>query len=70
MIGLAFNLSITNHSRTEASMQSTIAMRSAAATDFVTMMPTIVAQAPMIISPSRPRFQTPARCAMTPASVT
>jgi len=70
IIGLAFNLSMTNQRSTEASTQAMMAMRMAAPTDFVSMMPRIVAQAPMIIRPSRPRFQTPARCAITPASVT
>ena len=70
MIGLAPSFSITNQSRTEAATQSTQAIAMAAGNEPVSTMPRIVAQAPMIITPSRPRCQTPARCAMTPAMVT
>jgi len=70
MIGFAFSLSITNHSSAEATTQARQAISIAKANDPVATMPRIVAHAPMIITPSRPRCQTPERWASTPASVT
>ena len=70
MMGFACSFSITNQSKTEAATQNATAIRMAARKEPVSTIPTIVAQAPIIITPSRPRCQTPARCAMTPARVT
>ena len=70
MIGLALSPSITNQRRTEASTHEATAIRSATRNEPVSTIPSTVAQAPMIMTPSSPRCQTPARCAMTPAMVT
>ncbi len=61
---------MTNHSSTESSTQTTIAIAMPAPTDDDCFEPTTAAHAPAIISPSRPRFQMPARAANTPPSVT
>ena len=70
MIWFALSFSTTNQKRTEATMHTPTAISNASTIDCVNTMPRIVAQAPAIISPSRPRCQMPARCAITPASVT
>ena len=70
MIGLARSFSMTNHSSAEASTQRTMPMPMPTSSEPPCTVPSTAEQAPMIISPSRPRCQMPARWASTPASVT
>jgi hypothetical protein len=70
MIGLALSFSMTNHSSADAMTQARHEISIAKTNEPVAMMPRTVAQAPMIMIPSSPRFHTPDRCARTPAMVT
>ncbi len=70
MIGLARSFSTTNQSRMEPSTQSRMASPRARLSDPVCTTPITAAQAPVIIRPSSPRCQIPAREARTPAIVT
>jgi hypothetical protein len=70
MIGLARSFSMTSQSSAERMTEKTIAPSSPSATEPVWSVRTTPAQAPVIISPSRPRFQMPARWASTPAIAT
>jgi hypothetical protein len=70
MIGLARSFSMTSQSSAERMTEKTTAPASPAATEPVCSVTTTPAQAPVIMRPSRPRFQMPARCASTPAIAT